>query len=138
MSTEGGGARSQVLSNRLVGGGSTADLVDDEHESILAEGGEVRPELILRDALAEGLALQDELEHDEASEEVDHGADDQTEQGVRRVHIVSNNNRENRNVSDRTKGLRRRERGRHYDRVFVCDVRDPKDPASAEASSTAS
>jgi len=69
------------LGDGLVGGRSAADFVDDEHDSILAERGEIRPELVLRDALGHGLALHDELEDDEASKEVDDGADDEAERG---------------------------------------------------------
>jgi hypothetical protein len=59
---------------------STADLVDDEHETVLAEGGEIRPELIVGDALLDALVSADELQEDEASQEVDDEEDGQSDE----------------------------------------------------------
>lgn len=53
---------------------ASTNLVDDEHKSILAEGGKIRPELVVGDGLLT-FSAAGELEEDETSNEVDDDED---------------------------------------------------------------
>mgnify|MGYP006933310138 CR=1 FL=1 len=71
------------LGDSLVGGGRSTDLVDDEHDTVLDETGEIGPEFAVGNGIS-SLTVLDEAEEDEASNEVHEGQDDQTEKGRER------------------------------------------------------
>jgi hypothetical protein len=72
--------KTSCLGNSLVVTTSTTELVDDEHETFFAKAGEIRPELIVGNALLDTLISTDKLEEDESSKEVDDDEDGETAQ----------------------------------------------------------